>query len=138
MLNMDSESTTSWDSLFSELDKTELELLNSVELLNKAVNIKNYIKTGQKADDWRNLHNVISKMGKNVEKLYSGYNFEDNTISEKINIGTWKSAIFETLIREGYTFNPNFLDGGKKHGKAYAQLSEFIETFDYNSAVIFE
>lgn len=135
---MDSESTTNWENLFDELDKTERELLNSVELLNKSANMKKYNKTGQKADDWRNLHNNISKMGKTVEKLYSGYNFEDKKISGKFNIGLWKSAILETLIREGYTFNLGCLDGTKNHGKAYSQLSEFIESFEYNSVAIFE
>jgi len=135
---MESESTTNWENLFSELDKSEAELLNSVELLNKAVNMKKYIKTGQKTDEWRNIHNTISKMGKTVERLYSGYNFEDNSKSEKFNMDLWKSAIFETLIREGYTFNPSCLDGAESHGKAYAQLSEFIETFDYKSDIIFE
>ena len=135
---MESESTTNWENLFSELDKSEAELLNSVELLNKAVNMKKYIKTGQKTDEWRNLHNTISKMGKTVEKLYSGYNFEDNSKSEKFNMDVWKSAIFETLIREGFTYNTSCLDGAESHGKAYAQLSEFIETFDCKSDIIFE
>lgn len=138
MLNMESESTTNWETLFSELDKTEDELLNSVELLNKAVNFKKYLKTGQKTDEWRNLHNVISKMGKTVERLYSGYNFEDNSTSESVNINVFKSAIFETLIREGYIFNPSCIDAAENHGKAYALLSEFIETFNYKSDVIFE
>ena len=136
---METESTTNWEALFSELNNTENELLNSVELLEKAVASQKYLKTGHKAEDWRNLHNMISKNGKMIEKIYSGYNFEgDDFAAKKFVSAIWKSAIFETLLREGFTLNSSFQQVTENHSKAYAQLSEFIETFEYNSNVIFE
>lgn len=135
---METESTSNWDIVFTELDKTEDELCKSVEMLEKNISMKKYAKTGHKPEDWRNLHNMISKTGKTVEKLYSGYNFGESFKSEDLRSNLWKSAIFETLIREGYSFNSSCLEGAESHGKAYAQLSEFIESFDYNSGAIFE
>lgn len=135
---METESTSNWDIVFTELYKTEDELLKSVEMLEKNISLKKYAKTGYKPEDWRNLHNMISKTGKTVEKLYSGYNFGESFKSDDLRSNLWKSAIFETLIREGYSFNSSCLEGAENHGQAYAQLSEFIESFDYNSGAIFE
>lgn len=132
---MDIESTASWEMLFSELNSTENKLFNSVELLNKAALMSEYVKTDNKADEWRSLHNMISKSGKTVEKLYTGYNFEESSANEKF---LWKRAIFENLIREGFIFNSFSLEGAESHRKAYAQLSEFIEIFDCNTDLIFE
>jgi hypothetical protein len=132
---MDIESTTSWETLFSELNSTENKLLSSAELLNKAALMSEYLKTDHKADEWRNLHNMISKSGKTVEKQYIGYNFEESSGNDSI---VWKRAIFENLIREGFTFNSSSLEGAESHRKAYAQLSEFIEIFDCNADLIFE
>ena len=131
---MDTESTTSWEMIFSELNSIENKLLNYAELLSKAALMSEYMKPDHKADEWRSLHNMISKTGKTVEKLYTGYSFEESSINEK---SIWKRAIFENLIREGFIFSSSSLEGAESHRKAYSQLSEFIEVFDCKTNLIF-
>ena len=49
----------------------------------------------------------------------------------------WKDAIFETLIREGFVFNSSKLGEAQYHGKAYSQLSKFLENFESDSYSVF-
>lgn len=59
----------------------------------------------------------------------------------KLNIESkkfWKEAIFETLIRDGFIFDSNLIENAQRHGKAYSQLSNFIENFESNSCIIFK
>lgn len=135
---METEATIIWNSMFNELNKSEEGLLEVIETLNKAVDTSKFSRTCFKSDEWRNLHNSISKTGKTIEKTYAGYNFDYNLSSENQVEILWKSAIFETLIREGFTLRPNCLEETEKHGKAYAQLSNFISSFEKDSYLIFK
>lgn len=47
-------------------------------------------------------------------------------------------AIFETLVREGFTFNLQLHEEMRNHGSAYAQLSNFVGSFESNSQEIFQ
>ena len=66
---METESTTNWESLFEELVKAENEIIKAINYLNDAAITSKFIKTGYKPDEWRNLHNLVSKSGKAIEKV---------------------------------------------------------------------
>ena len=67
---MDAEGTnTSWESFFSELENAEEMLEQAINTLSKASDLGKFIKTGYKAEEWRNLHNQLSKNGKTIEKV---------------------------------------------------------------------
>lgn len=59
-----------WEHFFNELDNAE-EILNSAIItLKKSLEMGKFTKTGYKADEWRILHNQLSKNGKIIEKVY--------------------------------------------------------------------
>lgn len=67
----ETETTKIWNSLFSELLEAENGLSEAVQILNDSVN-SNSLKIpteGYKTEDWRNLHNKISKNSKTIEKV---------------------------------------------------------------------
>lgn len=135
---MENEAAICWDSLFEEINKSEEGLLEVIKSLNKAVDASKFSRTGFKPDEWRNLHNSISKTGKTIERLYAGYSFDSDSATDNQIQASWKSAVFETLIREGFTLNHNCFEETEKHGKAYSQLSNFINSFKTNSYSIFK
>ena len=47
-------------------------------------------------------------------------------------------SIFETLVREGYTFNSQLQGETRKHGSAYSKLSSFIGGFESKIIEIFQ
>lgn len=65
------ESSTNWESLFEDLDRAECDLDKNISLLVKSSDDAKFIKigTGYKSDEWRNLHSLISKNGKTIEKV---------------------------------------------------------------------
>lgn len=134
---MDTEVGISWNLLFDEINKSEEGLYKAVESLHKILTSK-YSKTSYKSEEWRNIHNLISKAGKIIEKIYSGYNFDYIVSSEDQIKILWKKAIFETLIREGFSLKSNYLEEKEKHGIAYARLLDFINSFETNLYMIFE
>lgn len=60
---------TSWESFFSDLENEEEFLSQAINVLSKACELGKFIKTSYKADEWRNLHNRLSKNGKTIEKV---------------------------------------------------------------------
>ena len=67
---MDSEGTkTSWESFFNELENEEEILTQAINNLSKVSDSGKFIKTGYKAEEWRSLHNQLSKNGKTIEKV---------------------------------------------------------------------
>ena len=67
---MEAEGTkTNWENFFSELENAEDILTQTINTLSKSCDLGNFVKTGYKADEWRNLHNQLSKIGKTIEKV---------------------------------------------------------------------
>ena len=60
---------TNWESFFNELENAEESLTQAINTLSKAADSSKFMKTGYKADEWRNLHNQLSKNGKTLEKV---------------------------------------------------------------------
>lgn len=63
------ESPMNWENLFIELEKAECELEKSINLLVEASDKSVYQALNHKVNEWRNLHSIISKNGKTIEKV---------------------------------------------------------------------
>lgn len=141
----------SWESFFSDLENAEELLSKPITILSKSCELGKYIKTSYNADEWRSLHNQLSKNGKTIEKvnnvgacrflfyqLYPGYNFENDSISEDNSDILWMEAIIETLVREGFTFRSQFHEETRSHESSYSKLSNFVGNFETNTFEIFQ
>lgn len=135
---MDSELSTNWEALFEELDRCEHVLLETVEKLFSATSEAKVVKSELNGADWKSLHAAISKAGKGIDKIYTGYKFESNDQSDFNLNNIWKLAVSETLLREGFPTKYLTSDAALEHSKSYSQLAQFINEFDNNLDSIFE
>ena len=60
---------TNWMTMFVDLEKCENELSDAINSFIKCSETNFFVKSDIKSDDWRNLHNLISKNGKAFEKV---------------------------------------------------------------------